>query len=123
MHPTATKTKIVYCKDDARRGAGNHIEHTQFDFLGYTLRAGTNKRKRTGQLYNNFTPAVSMSAKKAMRRKIKELKIRQKTLYSLEKLSSWLSLMLNGWINYYVKFRCSKLGSVFRHWFNKTLVR
>ncbi|EHU5005624.1 group II intron reverse transcriptase/maturase, partial [Vibrio vulnificus] len=47
MHPI--KTKIVYCKDDIRRGSGKHIEHKQFDFLGYTFRARTNKCKRTGQ--------------------------------------------------------------------------
>ena len=120
MHPI--KTKIVYCKDDIRRGSGYHIEHTQFDFLGYTFRARTNKCKRTGRLYNRFLPAVSLTAKKAMRRKVKELKVRQKSQYSLEQLSRWVSPMLNGWINYYGKFRRSELDSVFRH-FNKTLVR
>ena len=34
LHPE--KTKIVYCKDDDRRG--DH-EHTKFDFLGYTFRS------------------------------------------------------------------------------------
>ena len=40
LHPE--KTKIVYCKDDDRRG--DH-EHTKFDFLGYTFRS---RRARTG---------------------------------------------------------------------------
>ena len=34
LHPD--KTKIVYCRDDLRRG---DAEHVSFDFLGYTFRA------------------------------------------------------------------------------------
>lgn len=117
MHPT--KTKIVYCKDKSRKGSA---PNTQFDFLGYTFRARSNKCKRTGEIYERFLPAVSTTAQKAMRRKVKELKVRQKTQYSLEQLSKWLNPMLRGWINYYGKFRRSELDSVFRH-FNKTLVR
>ena len=33
VHPT--KTRIVYCKDDDRRGSH---EHESFDFVGYTFR-------------------------------------------------------------------------------------
>jgi RNA-directed DNA polymerase len=32
LHPD--KTRIVYCKDDRRRGS---FEHTSFTFLGYTF--------------------------------------------------------------------------------------
>ena len=38
VHPT--KTKIVYCKDDDRRGK---YERIKFDFLGYTLSASTSQ--------------------------------------------------------------------------------
>ncbi|MGB5445072.1 MAG: group II intron reverse transcriptase/maturase [Psychromonas sp.] len=118
MHPV--KTKIVYCKDDWRKSTQE--QNTQFDFLGFTFRARTCKSQSSGRLVNSFTPAVSMVAKKSMRRKIKELKVRQKTQYSLEQLAKWLNPMLRGWINYYGQFRRSELDSVFRH-FNKTLVR
>jgi group II intron reverse transcriptase/maturase len=36
LHPV--KTRIVYCKDDDRRGNG---EHVSFDFLGYTFQTPT----------------------------------------------------------------------------------
>jgi RNA-directed DNA polymerase len=60
LHPT--KTRIVYCKDDDRRG--EHPE-TKFDFLGYTFRPRRSKNKY-GKHFVNFTPAVSNKAKKAM---------------------------------------------------------
>ena len=40
LHPT--KTKIVYCKDDDRRG--NYLDE-KFDYLGYTFRARRSKNR------------------------------------------------------------------------------
>ena len=117
LHPE--KTKIVYCKDGRR--LGNH-EHTNFDFLGYTFRRRRSRRASDNMLFVGFSPAVSMSAMKDMRRTIRQLKVRHKTQYSLEQLAKWLNPILQGWISYYGKFRRSALDSVFRH-FNKTLVR
>lgn len=117
LHPE--KTKIVYCKDGRRKG--DH-EHTSFDFLGYTFRRRQSRRASDNSLFLGFSPAVSMSAMKDMRRKIRQLKVRHKTQYSLEQLAKWLNPILHGWINYYGHFRRSALDPVFRH-FNKTLVR
>ena len=39
------KTKIVYCKDDNRKGK---YENTKFDFLGYTFRRRV-ARKKSGE--------------------------------------------------------------------------
>jgi len=47
------KTRIVYCKDDDRRGS---YEHTSFDFLGYTFRPRLSKN-RFGKHFLNFSPA------------------------------------------------------------------
>jgi hypothetical protein len=52
------KTRIVYCKDDDRRG--NYPE-TSFDFLGYTFRPRRSKN-RWGKCFINFSPAVSNAA-------------------------------------------------------------
>jgi len=52
LHPD--KTRIVYCKDEKRRGT---YEHTSFDFLGYTFR-GHLVRGRRG-FFVNFLPAMS----------------------------------------------------------------
>ncbi len=53
LHPE--KTKIVYCKDDDRRG--NYPE-TRFDFLGYTFRPRRSKN-RWGKYFINFISAIS----------------------------------------------------------------
>src|SRR5262245_30025115 len=50
LHPE--KTKIVYCKDEDRRG--NYPNH-KFDFLGYTFRPRKSKN-RWGKLFVNFSP-------------------------------------------------------------------
>ena len=61
LHPE--KTKIVYCKDDDRRGQHEHIK---FDFLGYTFRPRRAKNRR-GKFFVSFLPAISDKAAKAIR--------------------------------------------------------
>ena len=63
LHPE--KTRIVYCKDDDRRG---DYPVTSFDFLGYTFRARRSKN-RWGKFFINFSPAVSNKATKQSGRK------------------------------------------------------
>ena len=53
LHPE--KTKIVYCKDDDRRGTS---PHEKFDFLGYTFRPRRSKNRK-GKFFINFSPAAS----------------------------------------------------------------
>ena len=65
LHPT--KCRIVYCKDDNRRGQHEHIS---FDFLGYTFRPRTAK-SRWGQYFVSFLPAMSPKAGKAIRTAIR----------------------------------------------------
>ena len=60
MHPE--KTRIVYCKDDDRKGEHPIIK---FDFLGYTFRPRRSKN-RWGKCFISFSPAVSNDACKAM---------------------------------------------------------
>jgi len=72
LHPD--KTRIVYCKDDDRRG--NYPE-IKFDFLGYTFRPRRSKN-RYGKNFINFTPAVSNKSCKAMRQVIRGWRIHLK---------------------------------------------
>jgi len=62
------KTKIVYCKDSNRDGK---YPSQSFDFLGYTFRPRST-RDRNGKFFVSFSPAVSRTALKAMRLKIKD---------------------------------------------------
>ena len=65
MHPV--KTKIVYCKDDDRKGV---YPVTSFDFLGYTFRSRRSKKK-WGKYFVKFSPAMSSSAGKAIRQEVR----------------------------------------------------
>jgi RNA-directed DNA polymerase len=116
LHPD--KTKIVYCKDDDRRG---DYPITKFDFLGYTFRRRRSKN-RWGKYFVNFSPAVSDSAKKSMRQEMRRWKVHLRSDKSLEDISHMFNPVLRGWYNYYGKYYKSELHCVFRH-FNRTLSR
>ena len=60
LHPE--KTKIVYCKDEDRRGG---YPHQTFDFLGYTFRPRLSRRWR-GTFGVLFSPAASDTALKTI---------------------------------------------------------
>lgn len=65
------KTRIVYCKDDDRRG--KH-EYTSFDFFGYTFRP-RHAKNRYGKFFTNFLSAISEKAKKSIRKEVRGWKI------------------------------------------------
>ena len=112
------KTRIVYCKDDDRKG---NWPVTAFDFLGYTFRPRRSK-SRYGKYFVNFTPAVSNKAKKAMHRTIRGWRMHLKPDKNLEDLSRMFNPILRGWINYYGRFYKSELYPVLRH-MDRALVR
>jgi RNA-directed DNA polymerase len=112
------KTRIIYCKDDDRKG---NYPVTAFDFLGYTFRPRRSK-SRYGKHFINFTPAVSNKAKKAMQRTIRGWRMHLKPDKTLEDLSRMFNPILRGWINYYGRFYKSELYSVLRH-MDRALVR
>ena len=116
LHPE--KTKIVYCKDDDRRG---DYPGTSFDFLSYTFRPRRAKN-RWGKYFISFLPGVSNKAGKAMRQKARRWKMHLRSDKSLEDLSEMFSPVIRGWINYYGKFYKSALHSTLRQ-LNRTLVR
>jgi RNA-directed DNA polymerase len=115
MHPE--KTKIVYCKDDNRKG---DYPNRKLDFLGYTYRPRVVKNSRTDQRFIGFTPAVSAKAQKAMRQKIRKSNLRNLSNLELEDISRKYNPILRGWIEYYGKYNPSEMVSTFKH-FNKTL--
>jgi RNA-directed DNA polymerase len=110
MHPT--KTRIVYCKDGRRKGTHPNVK---FDFLGYEFRPREVWGARSGRLFCGFTPAVSPSALKAMREKIRDLNIRRRTHVSLDEVARKINPLLRGWIGYYGRFAPSALGPLLRY--------
>lgn len=120
LHPD--KTKIVYCR--GRRGDKKAVgKNRTFDFLGYTFRARTCSTKNTKEkkLFTGFQPAVSKASIKAMRTKIKEHRIRNRTELSIEDIAKWYNPILRGWLNYYGRYTCSAMGIMWKY-FNETLV-
>jgi RNA-directed DNA polymerase len=115
LHPD--KTRIVYCKDDDRRGVDPEIK---FDFLGYTFRPRRAKN-RYGKYFVSFLPAVSNKALKAMRRAIHNWRMHLKPGKSIEDLSRMFNPIIRGWINYYGHFYKSQLYTALRY-LNRALV-
>lgn len=115
LHPD--KTRIVYCKDDDRKGEHSEIK---FDFLGYTFRPRRSKN-RFGKYFINFTPAVSNKACKAMRQTIRGWRMHLRPDVAIDDLSRMFNASIRGWINYYGHFYKSQLYPVLRH-MNEALI-
>lgn len=111
------KTRIVYCKDDDRKG--NH-EHTSFDFLGYTFRPRLAKNKN-GKFFVSFLPAMGEKAKKAIRKEVRSWKLQFKTDKDLWDIANMYNKKIQGWINYYTHFYKSEIYEVLRY-INRRLV-
>jgi len=108
LHPT--KTRIVYCKDDRRRG---EHEHTAFTFLGYEFRA-RGARSRSGKLFVGFLPAISPNAFKAKSERLREMRIHRRTDLTLDDLARWLNPIVGGWMRYYGRYYRSALLPLLR---------
>jgi group II intron reverse transcriptase/maturase len=116
LHPE--KTKIVYCKDDDRKG---RYSEEKFDFLGYTFMARRSKN-RWGKYFVNFCPAVSNKAAKEIRHVMRQWALHDRSDKSLDDLARMFNPVLRGWINYYGCFYKSAMYPTLRH-FDRILVR
>jgi group II intron reverse transcriptase/maturase len=108
----ATKTRIVYCKDDDRPGEAEHIA---FDFLGYTFQPRRAKN-RWGNFFVSFLPAMSNKAAKRIRKTIREWRMAStRNNQRLEDLARVVNPVVRGWMNYYGRFYRSKCVQALRH--------
>ena len=109
LHPE--KTKVVYCKDDDRRG---NSKNESFDFLGYSFRARRSKN-RFGKFFVNFSPAVSNAATKAIREEIRRWQLRCRIDKWIDDLARMFNPVIRGWITYYGRYYKSALYPTFRY--------
>ena len=109
MHPE--KTRIVYCKDDSRRGPH---EPRSFVFLGYEFRARSMATKDGKRIFNGFGPAISPEEGSRIRREMREWRLHRATRRTLTELAGWINPRLRGWINYYGQFYKSELAASLR---------
>ena len=73
LHPD--KTRVVYCKDEIRRGSA---EHVSFDFLGFTFRS-RGMRTRQGKVFTGFGPAISKDALNRISAEVRSWRLHQHT--------------------------------------------
>ena len=109
LHPM--KTKIVYCKDYRRKEA---FKQVQFDFLGYSFQPRPTKIKITGQIQNQFDLAISRSTQKKIVEEINNFRIHRWSTRTIEEIACVLYSKLQGWINYYGRYRKWIFLNVFR---------
>ena len=109
LHPE--KTKLVYCRDYRRQGEYSNVK---FDFLGYSFQPRTAKSKRDGALYLVYDCAISISSKKRIAEKMRELDIYHLTYKSIVGVAQFLEPYIRGWINYYGKFRLWEMNPIFQ---------
>ena len=105
------KTKIVYCKDSNRKEV--HEIH-EFTFLGYTFRPRKAKA-RNGGSFTSFLPAISIKAKKHIRKTIKSWYLLHQVGISLMEVADKYNSALRGWLNYYGLFGKIELNKVLHH--------
>jgi RNA-directed DNA polymerase len=103
LHPD--KTRIVYCKDDRRRGTH---EHTSFTFLGFTFRP-RGVRTKTGKMRCGFNPAVSKEALKQMSATVRAWRLHHRAGSSEHDLARRINPVVRGWMQYYGAFYRSAL--------------
>ena len=112
------KTKIVYCQDDNRKG---NYENTSFDFLGYTFRKRI-ARKKTGELFVSFLPAMSDKAQKEIRKIIRGWRLQDKTSKNLKEIGEKINPQIQGWINYYSQYYKTAIYNILRY-INRCLIK
>lgn len=113
-----SKTKIVYCKDDDRKG---DYENISFDFLGYTFKPRGAKNKH-GKYFTSFLPAMSDKAQKAIRKEVKSWKLQLKVDKTLEDISRMFNSKIQGWINYYTHYYKSEVYDTLKY-INRCLIK
>ena len=109
LHPQ--KTKIVYCKDDDRRGTYPE-EHVAF--LGYTFRPRRSK-KRWGKYFINCSPGVSNAAAKAIRHAIRPWQLRGRVDKQLDDLARMFNPLIRGGLTYDTGDYKSALNPTLQH--------
>jgi RNA-directed DNA polymerase len=103
LHPD--KTRLVYCRDDNRRGSH---EHTSFTFLGYEFRPRRVKGNN-GVMFTSFTPAIAPRALKEIGRVVRRWRLHLWTGQDLAGIARQINPIVAGWVNYYGRFGRTEL--------------
>ncbi|MEI9479775.1 MAG: group II intron reverse transcriptase/maturase [Deltaproteobacteria bacterium] len=110
IHPD--KTKIVYCYRTARFFKEGKEIPVSFDFLGFTFKPRICE-KSDGEKFWGFRPAISKKSEKKIVGKLRDLAFQGWVSMDIHDLANALAPRIQGWLNYYGKFRISEMGRVF----------
>jgi group II intron reverse transcriptase/maturase len=116
LHPD--KTRIVYCKDSNRHGRHRQVS---FDFLGYTFKPRSAKRK-DGTMFTTFTPAISGKAATSIRQRIRRMRFHLRSDLSFHDIAKMINAKAGAWAAYFGHFRPSETARVLFH-IDRYLVR
>jgi RNA-directed DNA polymerase len=105
------KTKIVYCKDDKRKG---NYKNKKFVFLGFEF-CPRKAKSRYGKIFLSFIPAISKEALSKMYRTIRNWRIQRQSNKTLEDIARNINPIIIGWINYYGSYYKSALHPILNH--------
>jgi RNA-directed DNA polymerase len=106
LHPE--KTKIVYCKDTNRNKDDDHI---QFNFLGYSFQPRESKSGKG--IFISFDCAISKAKQTKIKAAIRSLRLQRATTVEIKEIAEVLNPKIQGWLNYFGKFRKFEMRGVF----------
>lgn len=116
LHPE--KTKVVYCRDDSRKG---RYPTKKFTFLGYTFQPRSAQNRATRRRFTRFLPAVSTKAEQSFRAALREQRLFKRHHLGLLAIASELNPKVRGWYEYFGHFYRSTLFRM-NDWLDQQLV-
>jgi RNA-directed DNA polymerase len=108
------KTKIVYCKNANRKGKFRTV---QFDFLGFSFQPRPTSTK-AGEMFLGYDCSISRKSEKKIAEVFRKSNFHLWTESDISRIAKEFNSKIQGWINYYGKFRKYGLMRIFRifHW-------
>lgn len=110
IHPD--KTKTVYCYRTARFFKEERDIPGSFDFLGFTFKPRVCE-KSDGVKFWGFRPAISKKSEKRIVDDMRKLAFHKWVYLDIHGLAAALSPKIQGWLNYYGKFRKTEMDRIF----------
>jgi group II intron reverse transcriptase/maturase len=113
-----TKTKIVFCKNANRKGRFSTVK---FDFLGFSFQPRPTSTN-DGKMFLGYDCSISIKSEKKIAEKLRKSNFHRWTESDITRIAKEFNPKIQGWINYYGKFRKYNLMRIFRL-FNWRLIK
>jgi RNA-directed DNA polymerase len=113
-----TKTKIVFCKNANRKGRFGTVK---FDFLGFSFQPRPASTK-DGKMFLGYDCSISINSEKKIAEKLRKSNFHRWTGSDITRIAKEFNPKIQGWINYYGKFRKYNLMRIFKL-FNWRLIK